>query len=381
MNEDRAIEEMVGEALGRHGIDAVVVRRDNGLEMYGKGGAPVWIDAALDIEQWPLLPQAMRERKAQALASRLAHMSRGGAAAVPKGAGRSRVLLLIAIAAAVGLGLGLFVALRLRPAEAPLPRPAATPTETREQRRERLARACDATRAAMYRGATFGSMAMEGWVVELWLARRGKEPLGPPLRAMVEGDRLAKTADEALAGVADGSASVEEGPDGEEARPSAAIQEARLVLREGYARAFFELETRERFVALAGRLAGTAEADFGALYARCAHLRAHDVGAWFHGRAPGNAAAALVYQMGLYAGVPVVERSALVRLSGAGDLEALATAAAGIDAPSLMALVREDGGRMAPGDRASVSFPFSGPTRATSASRAVARKLGMAPPG
>jgi serine/threonine-protein kinase len=287
----------------------------------------------------------------------------------------------IAIGLVVAAGLGTFAALRLRPAPAPPPRPAEAPTETREARKERLARACDATRAAMYRGATFGSMAMEGWVVELWLARRGKEPLGPSLRDMVDGDKLAPAADEALARVPDGLASVEEGADGEEVRPSPAISEARLVLREGYAREFFELEARERFVRLGGRLAAKAGADFGALHARCAHLRAHDVGAWFVGRTGGDAAAALVYQMGLYAGVPVVDRAALGRLAGAGDLDALGAAAGAIDASALASLVREDGGKMAPGDRVSVAFPFGGPTRATSASRAVARKLGMAPPG
>ncbi len=48
----------------------------------------------------------------------------------------------------------------------------------------------------------------------------------------------------------------------------------------------------------------------GALYAKCAHLPYHDVGAWFRGDSIGSAADALGFSMAPYTEAPTVSRDA-----------------------------------------------------------------------
>jgi serine/threonine-protein kinase len=372
---------MVTEALSRHGIAGVVVRKGSGLELFGKDGAPIWVDATQDLEQWSLLPQNLRERKAQALAARIAHLYRERGGSTPTGTGMPPMQRFVTLG--VGLAIGLTLILGMRAYRASqrakaAPASSATPGESPEHRRERLSRACEATRKAMREGGPWFSMPLEGWTVELWLGRREGGPLAedPALRGTVTGDKLTKNADAVLADVLDGSAAIEAGPGGDRARPTTGLSEARLVLGDGYGREFFT-EKRGAFVSLGQRLAHDTKADFAALYARCAHLPTHDAGAWVWGRDAGKAAAALVYEMGVFASVPVVDRAALTRLPGSGDLDALAGAGAGLDSGALTSLVSSDGGRVVADDGVSVAFTYNDPTRATLASRAVARKLGV----
>jgi hypothetical protein len=150
------------------------------------------------------------------------------------------------------------------------------------------------------------------------------------------------------------------------------------VFREGYARVFLEPETRQRFVLMADRLADAVGAEAGALYARCAHLTTHDIGAWFHGVDSPGAAAAMVYQMGFFAEGPVLDRGAItaIRTPG-GELDALRKAAAEVDHDLLPKLVTAQGGTVNTAHGTSFVFPLGGPSRALTATKTVARKMGV----
>ena len=174
--DERPIAEMVAEALSRHGIDAVVVQKNDGIEMYGKGGEPLFIEAAHDINAWSTLPAPIRKRKAHALATRLAHLHQSRPAnREPERRFPPKERL---IPLGMGLGLGLIAILAFRfLREEPKPPPAReTSSESPKERSTRLARACEATRAMLWKGGAWGAMPLEGWVVELWLARKGTNP-------------------------------------------------------------------------------------------------------------------------------------------------------------------------------------------------------------
>ncbi|MEZ4308818.1 MAG: hypothetical protein R3F14_12330 [Polyangiaceae bacterium] len=69
-NPNREIEDAVQRALVSAGVQGIVSLSGRTLSLRADG-APVDIDALYLIEQWPLLPEEMRERKAGDLAMRL----------------------------------------------------------------------------------------------------------------------------------------------------------------------------------------------------------------------------------------------------------------------------------------------------------------------
>jgi serine/threonine-protein kinase len=263
-------------------------------------------------------------------------------------------------------------------------------SETSDEAAARNARTCEAARKRIYSGASMGPFELAGWVAEIWLATArpsamaqvapGTEPQAAEavgLGALVAQGKVTSDADAELAAVQDGLVEIVPGFTEEEAGRSPSWRAIVVRFSEGYAQAYFDPALRARFVALADRMADAASADLGALYARCAHLPYHDAGAWFRGPDPGGAAAALVYASGLFAELPAVDRTALAALRGGGQLDALRGAGAPLDAGTLSRLVGAHGGAITAGAAGAVtlSFPVGGPTRATSASRAVARKL------
>jgi serine/threonine-protein kinase len=373
------VEGAVREALAGFGIGGAVVLKGKQIELHGRG-APVVIDVASLAEQWPLLPPALKRRKAGELARRLAdaHRASQSSMTVSSGAAPASMKLLgrlfaaVVILAAVAVGLRLYINRMTQPPAPVGPRP-----ETPDEQRQRLARVCEAMRSNIYKGASIGPYEVGGWVVELWLAKRqgpGPRESAAILGAIRDG-KLTPAADDILAQVSDGTVTVEdgEGPSG--------VHDVKLVFGGGYARVFFDPGARPRFMALAERLADGAGAEAGALYGRCAHLSTHDVGAWFRGRDAGLVSAALLYGVGLFADPRVIDRAALARFKGKGDFGALAAAAAAakLDVPALRGLVAEPGGSVATATSGAVSlsFPIGGPLRALRASRAVARKLGV----
>ncbi|MEO7332034.1 MAG: hypothetical protein ABI193_25890, partial [Minicystis sp.] len=232
-------------------------------------------------------------------------------------------------------------------------------------------------------GASVGPYEAGGWAIELWLANRsGPVPRETPaLTEALAAGKLSPSADAVLSEINDGTLAF---ADGDGAFPGSARsptwRTATLVFGGGYARAFFDADKRARFLGLADRLAEATSAELGSLHARCAHLAVHDVGAWFRGRDAAGAGAALIIGVGLFAERPAVDRDALARYPGPGDLEALvqATTGAKLDLATLKSLAGEQGGSVtALPATVTVTFPVGGPIRATSASRALAKKLGL----
>jgi serine/threonine-protein kinase len=268
----------------------------------------------------------------------------------------------------------------LRPEPPPPPKPA-VPTESQSETSQRLARVCDATRARIRQGAPIGPFDMGGWVVEIWLANKGGKDLrqSPALKAAIADGKLSPAIDASIAQVREGAAVLNDGFTPVAAARSPRWRGVTLTLSGDYARAFFDADTRGRFVALADRLYERSGAEVGALYGRCAHVATHDIGAWFRGPTAGGAATALVYSMGLFTEIAAVDRAAIAPSGDSGELDVLGEAASKLDNPNLGGLVASQGGQIQSSASAvSVTFPLGGPTRATSASRIVAKKIGVA---
>lgn len=366
--DDKPISEMVTEALVRHGIDAVVVERNDGIELYGPNGKPLWIDAAKDIAAWSTLPPAIRQRKAHALATRLAHMYQSQATADEPERRFPPLERFLPLGVGLGLGILAFLGFRLTREKPVPPPPPNSASETAEQRRFRLSRACEATRAMFWKGGAWGSMPLEGWVVELWIAKRGAGSLmtEPAVSSLVANGKLSAKADGALAAIGDGAASLEDGA------ADASIPGVKLVFSEGYARSFFEIDKRDRFVGLGERLVRETKADYGALWARCSHQTAREIGAWFYGKDAKNAAAALLFVMGRPQGAAVSEHRPV-----AADFGAISALAARVEEPSFLSLVQADGARASTNEGISLFFPFDPQTRAGQSSKNLAEKLGF----
>ncbi|WP_437665778.1 hypothetical protein [Sorangium sp. So ce1182] len=388
----REIEAAVQEALGLFGTSGSVSVQGRQIALHGRG-APVAIDLEQLVEQWPLLPQDLRTRKASDIARRLAQAHRAvGSLAPPASSTSARPArhIVIPIGVVALVIVGVLVAVRmLRSRETPAALPPA-PETTAGEDAARNARTCEAARKRIYSGASMGPFELAGWVAELWLAMpRGagaaqaaaaEEPPNAEavgLGALIAQGKLTAGADAELAAVTDGLVEIVPGFDPEEAGRSPPWRAITARFSGGYARAYFDPALRARFVALADRMADGAGAELGALYARCAHLPYHDAGAWFRGSDPAAAAAALVYSSGLFAELAAVDRGALTALGRAGPIDALRNAGASLDLAGLSKLVGAHGGGIARGGAGAVviTFPVGGPTRATSASRIVARKL------
>ena len=374
-----SIEKALEEAIAAFGIAGTIVLKDVRVELHGRG-APVAIEAGPIAEQWPLLPPDMRQRSVAKIARRLADAHRAAHASMHAPAGEPavspRLLRYVAGALALGaLGLGGRYYWVHRPKEAPV----GVAQENDAQRQERLRNSCDAIRANIYAGRPIGPVETTGgWVVELWLARRSGEDLGPALASSIVDKRLAPSVDAALAQVSDGTLDL---ADGEVTDPGSAAADAaessfrsvRLLFRGGYAREYLNPEKYESFRAVANRLADTTKADMGALYGRCEHRTAHSFGSWFRGRDAGYAATALVYSMGMFAEEPVVDRT---KIDAAGALDSL-RGAAKLDSATLSSLVGAQNVSVSSGGAVTLTFPFGGPILATRASRDTARKMGV----
>jgi serine/threonine-protein kinase len=381
VDERSELEQAVGAALSEMGIRGTIVVRGNTMELTADG-APVAIDVEVILQQWALLPEEMKKRKAEEVARRLLNAQRAARPAVrarPKEEGAPGARFWIAVAAGIGalalVGVARMVLSRMGGEKA---EPKTVPSEADGARRERLSRACTAMRDRLYKGASFGPLSTEGWAVELWLGSKkgGALRAHPAIAGAVANGKLTAAADDQLAAVTDGTAEIVDGLGDENGKRSPSWGAVTIVLREGYARAFFEYEPRQRFVAMADRLADAAGADAGALYARCAHQTAHDIGAWFRGAGAPGAAAMLVYQMGFFAEAKIVDRAALAN-AGGSELDALEKAASDADPESLGRMVSGQGGSVRTTHGVSYVFPLSAPMRSIAATRAVARKMGI----
>ncbi|WP_156041560.1 hypothetical protein [Chondromyces apiculatus] len=220
-----------------------------------------------------------------------------------------------------------------------------------------------------------GALDTEGWVAELWLA--GRKPVHEAFGRFIADGKLTPETDAEFGSLKDGRVEIAPGFAREEEARFSGWHAATLRFSGDYMRAFLEPALRPRFLALSERFADAAQAEFGALYGRCAHLSYREMGAWVHGSAPPAAAAALVHAIGSFAEKPAVNRHALEALGGKTPLDTLCAAGVKLDADALGSLIGAEGGSLTTreGGAISMTFPLGGPIRATRASRIVARKL------
>lgn len=389
----REIEEAVQRALGAGGIQGTVTLTGRTMSLRA-GGAPVEIDALYLIEQWPLLPDEMRGRKAADVAARLAEAQRAAKAGVatpsafparaslrPTGAPAKgpRRPIVVPVGAVVLLVAAAALAWSWNRSHPAAPPPAPSASVRPESAEERRARVCEVARKQVLTTGTLAQLDAEVWLAELWLAtsKPGEDMAGSKaLAALVDQGKLTAAADPDLAALREARVEIaaEEGAPG----PWRGVH---VRFHGGYVSAFFDTAGRERMNRVAGLLADAAGAEVGALYGRCAHLRWHDVGAWFRGATPALATSALVYSIGYFSERRLTGRDPAVP-PGPGDLEALAGALAKLDRVKVEAAVREAGGTFAPGvgDAPTVLlFPLGGPTRAARASGLLATEAGMGP--
>lgn len=385
--EELSLADMVADALAQQGVRAVVLEKDNGLEVATRDAERIWVDAAADLQQWSMLPVNIRQRKANLLAMRFMHLRSGGdgkdpskVAALPFAlpswlvplaekakelAGSARAKIIGAVVLAIGVLATIVVLTRKEPPPPPPPDPA---SETVAQRTARLGRACDAARAMMWRGGAWTAMPLEGWTVELWLSRKEGDPIAvhPALAKVVHAGKVNWGEKSVFAQIVDGKAEVVAGA------AVAPRTEATIVFGDGYARPFFDIDKRHEFISIGEQLVKDTNADWGALYARCAHIGARDVGAWFFGRDAGKAATSLLHAMGKLVGSKGTEFMPFGK-----DFGTISTLAARLDEPAFFALVYQDGARTSNRDGIFVTFPFANPVNAPQASKRVATELGL----
>jgi serine/threonine-protein kinase len=369
----REIEQAIVGALGRRGVSGQVVVREGTAELHGSGPV-VAIELGEWVDQWALLPPDIRDRRAELAAERLKNaLGRSVPPAAPAGDSsslRRALLVAIGVAAIVGAAgwtwrMGFFGDRGARTAasgSAAETQPVVGDPTAREKE------ACEAARRRLYAGATAMDLEPAGWVIEIWLARdSNKSPI------------LAEQALKDASGAkllgrlgATQPATVQWIDTGEPTR-------ALLRFEGGYLRPFLKAEGRDRFIALVDDLADASDADYAALFARCAHSSVRDIGAYFRGRDAAGAATALLFAEGLFTDPRAVDKNKLDAKDGA--LASLQRAATGLEQPAVEELIRDNGGRLSLRDpdagrpRAGIVFALGGPIKAQQAARALAKKL------
>jgi serine/threonine-protein kinase len=352
----------------------------------------VSIDLGPIGEQWPLLPPEMRERRVAELARRLSNAVRE--APGPSSRNRSgdpaasssplRTVAIIAAAAVVLIGAGAFGYRRIFSSSSATGErvgPANQPIETVQQADARHARLCDAVRKRVYAGASVGPFEIDGWVAEIWVAssRPGADLRGhAAFDGWIKNGKLLPDADATLAAIPDGTAEIAEGQSAEDASKSPAWKSVTLRLGGKYASALFDPQVRPRMIAFADRVAETTSAEMGAMYGRCAHVPYHDVGAWFRGTDSGAAGAALLYRIGFFAELAVVNRTQVAAL-GPSELDGLRASVSKVNPDTLLALLGSSGGTVttSPSGAVTIAFSVAAGARAIGASRNLAERIGV----
>ncbi|MEQ9318213.1 MAG: serine/threonine-protein kinase, partial [Polyangiaceae bacterium] len=302
----REIEGAVKASLARRGVGGTIVVRDTVVELHRQGASAVAIDIGEWVSQWNLLPEEMRSRRAEAAAERLQKITGDGKPVRRnddpieriRRRERFRRLFWMAVVVVVGAGTGWWLWANgffgERGPSMPSfggsgPPATAATAQTHEPTGDRTRRACDAARERLLTGRAMG-IDVEGWVVELWLARDG-EPEGLAAEAA-----LRRVVEE---GVAEEIGATREGTVTLHALDLA--EQAGVLLRfdRGYAAPFFASDGRERYVTLAMATAGAVGARYAGLYARCAHRATRDVGAWYASHSKDGALAAMLWTSGM----------------------------------------------------------------------------------
>jgi hypothetical protein len=131
---------------------------------------------------------------------------------------------------------------------------------------------------------------------------------------------------------------------------------------------------------MAARIARDAEISHAALYARCEHRTAHQLGALFLGTTPGKAASALLYFMGVESNSPPFTQALLdAKLTGQLMSE-LDERTADLTVRSLSASLARYGAEVShPRGLAAIQFPYQDGNRSARAARHLAGELKLTP--
>jgi len=390
------LETMVAEAIARFGMAGDAVVEGGSIRLVG-AGPEVSTDLAGMTDQWGTLAPELRQRRATDLARRLVQARRavleGGVTKKRAGIPRFLAPLAILIVAAVGV----VVAFRYLAPGGKLSwgRGGASATATaisadqyERERLERAQRVCEATRARIMRGASIGPTDVEGWVVELALARAAPSPADDAALAgfLEKADGAAarfvwKETPE-IAGQEGIGTEVSVSPEG--VPLSSSPHGVRITFAGKYVTPYFYSGERRAYLKLANALAEKLGATHGALYARCAQSTTHHMGSWFLGPTPGGAAAALVYWVGAFADPPQVRQSVLFPdggsdLGASGALERIAEKTKSLDRNKLRTVVGAHEGMITGKGEGptTLTFPFADSNRAARGSLEVAKAAGV----
>ncbi len=367
----REIEQAVSQALRRKGIGGNVVVAGSNVELHGVAAGAVSINLGDWPQQWNLLPNDLKDRRAEAAAVRLSNALNeivGGQPRAPLGPMVGRIAGILTVLLVLG-GIVWWLDSRNFFGEdgigAEDTSPSASPTSAPEAESARVERSCEAARSRLYAGASMG-VDLDGWVVELWLARAG------------EAGGLA--GEPAVADIAAKGGSLVGATFAVEAEPltDEALAGDSLIVRmsEGFVPPFFDSDGRHKLMDLAQRTAVAVKADHAALYARCRHLPTRDIGAWYYGSNRARATGALLYGAGAFAEPVIVDPA---KYGGTTAVEVLEAHLSKLSDEDIDAVLRGEGGRWQPVDAAegptAIRFPLGGPTRAAQAARKIFAKL------
>jgi hypothetical protein len=388
----------VQELVGRFGVGGTLVLDGAVLVLQGAGPA-VSVDFTGLLEQWSELPADHRQRRCLALARELSQSRRTVVSqSQPQGTGFGLDAIVKPLAA-----LGLVVLLtsvfllwnRQEQPQTKVDRDAGPSAASlyEVQRVARTRAACEKTRARIQQGATPTVLDVDGWVVEILLLRQAQGPrlisdpgLGPFLR-LDPGGRTGRFAWPAAPELleADGPGTIVTLEDASLRDPGGA-EGLTLTFAGRYVAPYFAESQRPVYTRVAASLAERLGATHAALYARCEHEHGHQLGSWFRGGSPAEAATALVYAMGAWSDPPQVE----VVDAGAGRpiAESLARvevfsriqgAALRLKRPEVAKLVGHAGGMIAGPQQgpSTLTFPFKDGNRSSRASRRLAFELSL----
>jgi hypothetical protein len=385
---------LVMEATNRFGAAGRVLVEGDSILLHGHGPT-VRSELGSLPRQWRSLSLEDRERRAGELARRLVMLRRSSLPPPP----RKRVFTLPMWVTPAALGLAVFGAYwaneRLNPSRASLaiasanPAIAHTADEYERERQQRAEKVCEETRARVVRGATVSPADVDGWLVELTLLRSrelGSLERDPRLPAFVKvkGDahqwQLVWADAPELTNLGSPTTFLE--LKGESYTELNALT---VSFHGRYVAPYFSEDQRPSFVRLANTMARELDASYAALYARCEHSQTHQLGAWFQGRTPADAVAALIVFMGTYADVPHVHApgppvGAREPIDRTSALEQIRGRARSLDRVRIARLISEQDGMLTGrgGGTTALSFGFRDGNRASRASLNLARVLGLA---
>jgi hypothetical protein len=398
----REIEARLREALARFGI-AGTVRVQAHRALLSVHGLTVSTELGTLPEQWGQLSHEARVRACTDVVRRLAAQRRSMSAA---GAGRRRRSVGWVAALTVLLALAAGYVFMVAPyldqsgdGSQPVRRhlgPAPDLDAAERERQQRAWRVCSATASRVAQGASVGPTDTEGWVVETMLlgdGAKGDLRAHPALAKFVE--RAPGQDSGHFVWQQTPSLTQIEGPATRVTVADAGLDDpaaprwrgVRLTFTGRYVAPYFDEQRRAEYVRVMHALVQELGATHAALYARCAQGHHHQLGSCFVGPSPAQAAAMLVYSMGLFAPVPHV--SGLLRAGDAGNGAARARAFNNIidatkplDRTRLASIVgAQDGLITGPQDGpATITFPFRNGSLAGRASLQIARFAGLASP-